>query len=298
MIHSNESRRLAVIEALNILDTPKEACFDNITSLVSQLLNVPICAITLMDKDRVWYKSSQGLTISETRRNTAFCQYAIQSDLVTLVKDTKLDPRFCLNPLVLTSKPIRFYAAAPLKYNEVTIGTLFVMDTKPRAHLSLKNQRVLLKFSKIVTSLLSMRQESLKLEEAQRALKSQEDLIDMMQSRASVGFWRVNIKDQSVEWSDTVFRIHGLDPSNGAPDFDEAVNFYHIEDRPKVSSFLNEALISGHTKHFSLRLIRRDQTIRQVYCCAKAEYDRDGRPCHLIGVFQDITEVLDDVIAA
>jgi len=131
-----EDIRLAALQRLNILDTPREAEFDDIVKLASHLLDAPIALVSLVDRDRQWFKACVGLDADETPRNVSFCAYAIaQEDLaqVFVIPDATQDARFRDNPLVTGPPHIRLYAGAPLVTSDGhALGSLCIIDTQPR----------------------------------------------------------------------------------------------------------------------------------------------------------------------
>ncbi|MFZ5589416.1 MAG: putative bifunctional diguanylate cyclase/phosphodiesterase [Pseudomonadota bacterium] len=132
----DESVRLSTLYALSILDTPPEARFDRITRLAMRLFDVPIALITLVDAERQWFKSCQGLDVSETPRGISFCGHAILEDRALVVSDALLDERFADNPLVTGEPHIRFYAGFPITApNGSRLGTFCIIDRRPR-HLN------------------------------------------------------------------------------------------------------------------------------------------------------------------
>jgi PAS domain S-box-containing protein len=131
--NDDEAHRLQVLFNLDILDTPAEERFDRLTRLASRLFNVPIALVSLVDANRQWFKSRQGLAVAQTDRSASFCSHAIQQDKVMVVEDALRDPRFVENPLVTGAPGIRFYAGSPLAAPDGTrVGTLCLIDRAPR----------------------------------------------------------------------------------------------------------------------------------------------------------------------
>jgi diguanylate cyclase (GGDEF)-like protein len=129
----NEANRLNKLRSLNILDTPPEERFERLTRLAKRMFNVPIALVSLIDENRQWFKSCQGLNVSETPRDISFCGHAILDDEIFMVTDTLEDERFADNPLVLGEPHIRFYAGCPLRGEDGSrLGTLCIIDQIPR----------------------------------------------------------------------------------------------------------------------------------------------------------------------
>ncbi len=140
----NESQRLAALHRLNILDTPPEERFDRLTRIAARLFDVPVVLVSLVDQNRQWFKSVQGLPERETPRSSSFCAHAIADRKIMTVPDAKLDPRFADNPLVTSEPFIRFYAGQPLAAPDGSlVGTLCIIDRKPRAFGNPQDQQLL-----------------------------------------------------------------------------------------------------------------------------------------------------------
>jgi predicted PurR-regulated permease PerM len=143
----NEEERLAELNGLNLLDTPREADFDQVTERLTKLFNVPIALITLIDKNRQWFKSQTGLPagLAEARstpRDVSLCGHVIAKDEVLIVRDLTRDPRFANNPFV-KQHGLRFYAGVPLRGpNGFPIGSFCILDTKPR-EMTTQEQKLL-----------------------------------------------------------------------------------------------------------------------------------------------------------
>ncbi|MEO0412292.1 MAG: ATP-binding protein [Pseudomonadota bacterium] len=153
---TSEQARLAALKSLNILDTPPDPRLDRITRLASKLAGAPIALISLIDENRQWFKSKQGLAVSETERSVAFCDHAIAQDEPLIVRDARVDERFKDNPLVTGAPHIQFYAGWPLSLsNGYRVGTLCVIDHMPRL-LSNDQQAELTDLAAIAVSTLEL----------------------------------------------------------------------------------------------------------------------------------------------
>lgn len=129
----NEAARLRSLRSLNVLDTAPEERFDRLTRLARRLFNVPIALVSLVDENRQWFKSAQGLTARETPRDISFCGHAILGHEVFVIPNALDDPRFADNPLVTAAPHIRFYAGCPLRDGAGhQLGTLCLIDRVPR----------------------------------------------------------------------------------------------------------------------------------------------------------------------
>lgn len=127
----DETQRLQTLNALKILDTPQEERFDRITRLAQRLLDVPIALFSLVDENRIWFKSRLGFDATEVQRHGAFCDHALHNETVFVVDDTIKDARFCDSPAVKDG--VRFYAGCPVSAADGSrLGTLCVLDVVPR----------------------------------------------------------------------------------------------------------------------------------------------------------------------
>ena len=153
-----EATRLSVLRRYDILDTPPEEAFERIVKLTTVIFGVPIALVSLVDRERQWFKACYGLDVRETSREVSFCAHAIQSDEVMVVPDTTQDPRFMDNALVTGGPGIRFYAGAPLKTPDGhSLGSLCIIDTKPRAVFTEIQQEILADLAAQVMDELELR---------------------------------------------------------------------------------------------------------------------------------------------
>lgn len=130
---NNEKERIEALESLDILDTEHELAYDSLTTIVKAFYDVPTVAISLIDKERQWFKSIQGLDFCENTREVSFCGHTIIKDDLLYVEDATHDKRFHDNPLVIQDPSIRFYAGYPLRSTSgYNIGSLCIIDSNPR----------------------------------------------------------------------------------------------------------------------------------------------------------------------
>jgi GAF domain-containing protein len=195
LIQNNDAERVAALQKYDILDSEPEKAFDDLALLASYICKTPIAWISLIDEDRQWFKSKIGVSISETPRDIAFCNVAIQQPDVFVVPDTLQDERFRNNPLVVSDPRIRFYAGAPLVSEEgYALGTLCVVDRTPR-EFTTEQEEALKALSRLVLAQMEFRRNLVLLKEAltdrtkeeherERELKKlQEQLVKVLQLR-------------------------------------------------------------------------------------------------------------------
>jgi two-component sensor histidine kinase len=133
ILPSNEAERMAAVRRYDILDSPPDGAFDRITALAARRFGVPIAIVSIVDEDRIWFKSHHGLPVEQIDREPGLCASAILGDTPYLIEDARTDPRSLANPLVAGDFGLRFYAAVPLTTSDGhNLGTLCVIDKEPR----------------------------------------------------------------------------------------------------------------------------------------------------------------------
>lgn len=157
MTTETEIKRLETLKKFDILDTPPDGTYDHIVKLVAKLLNVPIAIVSLVDTDRIWFKSAFGLNVQQIPKEEGLCASAILSTDFYMVENALKDPRTLRNSLVTSEFGLKFYAAVPLTTSDgFNLGTLCVLDKKPRT-LNETEQQILEDLAYVVIEQLELR---------------------------------------------------------------------------------------------------------------------------------------------
>lgn len=281
-----ERGRLRALHSYGVLDTLPEQAFDRLTALAADLFDVPIALVSLIDEERQWFKSRQGLDATSTPRSLAFCAHAIEQAAATtfVVEDASVDPRFSANPLVTSDPDIRFYAGAVLTNPDgFNLGTLCVIDTKARQTPDARTLARLQTLAQIVVDELELRRAT------QQALEGQR-LLELAESVAGLGHWRLDTRTKAVTWSKEMFRIYGLE-SGSDLDLRKLLAMTHPDDAKAGAERLTRQMATGGGLENALtRIIRADGEVRYLSGKSNVERGPDGEVVAVVGTIIDITE--------
>jgi two-component sensor histidine kinase len=164
----NEQERLAIVRRYDILDTPPDEAFDRVTRMAARLLKMQAAFISIVDEDRIWFKSRQGVDVGQMRRDSSLCTSCIHQEEPLLIADTRVDSRTSANPPVIGELHIRFYLGTPLRTRDgFNLGTLCVVDRVPRT-VSDAEVTVLVDLAAVVMDELEFRLAAKRAEQAYR----------------------------------------------------------------------------------------------------------------------------------
>jgi len=278
----NEDDRLAALQRLNILDTDPEALFDRITTLAQTTFGVSSAAVSLVARDRQWFKSICGWGIQETPRDESICTYAILDSSVMVVEDVTADERFAGNPLV-EENDIRFYAGAPLSLNsDIRVGTLCLLDDRPRSFGEQKRE-MLTTFADVVVDLIEARRTTYEIEYLRSALKEAQDAVIITEAAP------LNPPGPRIVWSNEAFsRMTGYEAGELIGKTPRILQGPET-DRPvlnKVRSALeNERAVHAETVNY-----RKDGTPYVVNWHIAPVHDDTGTLTHWVSIQRDVTD--------
>lgn len=281
----DEDARIALLRALQLLDSPPEPVFDSITRLAAHVLDVPIALISLIDQDRQWFKSSFGTQVRETPRAIAFCAHTILDSQPLVVKDTTQDVRFEDNPLVTGDPHIRFYAGAPIfSTSGIALGTLCIADHTPRA-LSPEQLQSLKDLAELAQREIAHREAALL--STRPIFEDSEINFQTTFEQAAVGISIVGL-DGSLGWVNRkLCEIVGYNERELRHlTFQEIT---HPDDLAADMGLLKR-MLTGEISHYSLekRYIRKNGKPIWAELSVSLLRGADGRPRHFISIVSDI----------
>jgi PAS domain S-box-containing protein len=280
----NESERLETLHQYQILDTPPESTFDDLTRLASDICETPIALITFIDAHRQWFKSTIGLSVTETPREISFCAHAIMEHRPFIVRDASSDPRFADHPWVIFDPHIRFYAAAPLRTPQGhALGTVCVMDRTPR-ELRPKQLEDLETIAHETMSLLDLRRRFSELSRTVTALQGAEERDHFF--HLSLDLLLIAGFDGSIRQINPAFeRICGArrEEIQARP----LIAFIHPDDRNRTEAELDKIKAGHPTASFEVRILRSDGSHRWILWSATPRVEKGL----IYAVGHDITEL-------
>lgn len=288
-LHPNEAARLAALRDYGVLDTPPEEGFDDLTALAAHICQTPIALISLVDQNRVWFKSAHGLDASEMPRDVAFCAHVMDEKAQYLVvPDTTRDDRFAGNPLVTGAPGLRFYAGALLRSDtNMPLGALCVADRIARELTPAQQEALRLVARQVMTQM-----------ELRRAMRRQDELVQQ-RVEAEERFRRVveNVEDVVFE-ADIAGRWTYLNPAWATLTgytVEEGVgaifsDWVHPDDINSIDTERASYVEQGNRFWRSVQRYRtRQGGYRWVESHARLIFGKDGQLKSTVGTLRDIT---------
>jgi PAS domain S-box-containing protein len=284
----NEQERLAALHRSALLDTVPEERFDRYTRMACRIFRVPIALVTLVDRNRQWFKSCQGLTTPETPRDISFCGHAILHSDTFVIEDALYDDRFSDNPLVTEAPFIRFYAGAPLHDKDgFRLGTLCLIDRIPRK-FSYEDEALLRDLADCVEREIKLQATSAFYSDLKQSERRARSVIE----GTRVGTWEWNIQTGETVFNERWANICGYELEELEPvSIQTWLNLAHPEDLVESERLLN-AHFSGELDEYDYRCRMHHKDGHWVWVHDRGkvfEWTEDGRPLLMYGTHADIT---------
>jgi PAS domain S-box-containing protein len=278
----NEKERLAKLNSYEILDTDADEKFDQITRTLAKVCNTKIALVSLIDKDRQWFKSRHGLDATETPRDISFCGHAIMGDEIFVVEDAEQDERFCDNPLFSGEPHVRFYAGMPLVTpDNYRLGTLCVIDSESKKLTELQIE-VLKTFARNVVELLEHKYKIKTLNNLNQQYKD-------VQTMVQAGGWELDVESGQINWSEQIYNIFKIPHGTSINRADE-LSRHGVNDGGALLRMINECIAIKKKLDEAFELYDSNDQKKWVRAICKPLIANNGSVEKVIGTIQDITE--------
>jgi PAS domain S-box-containing protein len=279
----SEAERLAALDRYAVLDTGREAIFDEVAELAADLLNAPVAVVNFIAADRQWFKAEVGINADTLPLDVSICRHAILQSGVLVVPDLRADARFSTNPLVTAVDGLRFYAGALLETPEgLPLGTVCVLDTVPRPNgLSARQVRAL-------RALATQTMAHLELRRSAAALRESEARFRNMADHAPVMMWVTDPTGVCTYLNRRWYEFTGQTPQ-------EAEGFGWLDaTHPDDKARAEQAFLTANEKHepfrVEYRLRQSDGRCRWVLDAASPRFGNSGEYLGYVGSVIDIDE--------
>ena len=283
-----------MLRSLDVLDSEPETAYDRITTIAARLLDMPIALVSLVDEHRQWFKAKVGMDLCGGPRCDAFCSDAIADpgESAFVVTDASLDPRFADNPLVTGAPSIRFYAGQPLTVRGQRLGTLCVIDRRPRT-LTESDLLTLGDLGSLVEELLERSGLQSVVGDRDRIERRKGEILATMHD----GLVVQDIEGSIVEWNRAAELVLGLtaDQLGGRSSIDPRWGAVHGdgtpwpgEDHPAMQSLRTGATVENAT----MGINRPGSGLGWLRVNSTPMVESDGRTTGVVTSFTDITELV------
>jgi PAS domain S-box-containing protein len=294
---ADERKRLAALHSYGVLDTPPEPEFDRITQLLAHLCETPIALISLVDRDRQWFKSVHGIAWKQTDRAISLCSHAIEQQVLCVIEDTLADGRCRDNPLVCGDPYLRFYAGMPLVTPDGhAVGTVAVLDRVPRRLSSVQLEALQTLALQVMAQMESRRQQALltqalaEREHSDAALRESEERFRNV-SRATVdAVWDWNLGEDTMCWSEGMQVLFGHAPDALEPDSLSWTRRVHPDDLQRVLDSIHSVIDGGERWSAEYRFRRHSGDFAIVSDRGFVIRDTEGHAVRMVGGMTDLTE--------
>jgi PAS domain S-box-containing protein len=290
----NEALRLQALQDTQLLFSAAEPRFDRITRLAQRIFGVDIALISLIADDFQWFKSRQGLDVTQTSREVSFCGHAILHEDIFEVPDAAKDERFSDNPLVVDAPHIRFYAGAPLRADQghegegLKVGTLCLIHSRPRI-LSVEDHQTLRDLADLVE--LEIRQARLEAQLA-RAELAERRLASVIEG-TNIGTWEWNVQTGETVFNERWAEIAGYTLDELSPvNIDTWMGLAHPVDLGASAQAL-EAHFKGDADFYDVHCRMRHKSGKWVWVHDRGRLvsrSSDGQPLWMAGTHADVSE--------
>jgi PAS domain S-box-containing protein len=290
-----DEARADALRRTGLLDSPPEEAFDRITRLATRVLGTPVSLISLVDADRQFFKSQQGLpepwaTRRETPLSHSLCRHVTASGRPFVVEDARTDPRAARNRAVPDLGIVAYLGVPLIDAEGQALGALCAIDHQPRDWTP-EDEAALTDLARIAMNEVALRRELNERRRAEDELRRTEERYRLAVKATNDAIWDWDLATDHVLWNEAVRTLFGYRPETVGSSGRWWAERIHPEDRERVTRGI-QACINGEREHWrdEYRLQRADGTYADVFDRAYVIRDPDGRPARVLGAMLDISE--------
>ncbi|MEH3160412.1 MAG: GAF domain-containing protein [Sphingomonas taxi] len=275
---SDEISRLSALQRTGVLDTAPEPRFDAIVAAVKALLDVPIALVSLIDRERQWFKARDGVDVEETPIDTSVCAIAIRQSRLFVIHDLSNDPRTRDMSLVTGDAHLRYYAGFPIVTNDgVAVGSVCAIDTQPRLDELTPAQAIALE--------ALARQAAIEIERNAAGVLESDGAMPF-----SVGSWGWDLETGRLTLDARLARMLGIDPGEAALGLqgELAIDHIHPDDRARMRQAIDDTVAARAPYSCEYRMRLFDGRFVWVLAQGRVIRTPDGRPRYFPGAIFDI----------
>ena len=287
----NDRARVEALRGYEVLDTAPEQSFEDVTQLAAQICGTPVAVITLVDEERLWFKSEKGLGLTELDRELGFCSRAILQPELMIVPDATTDARFQEHPLVTGAPGIRFYAGAPLiDPRGFVLGTVCVIDFQPR-EMPPEQARALEMLARQVIGQLELRRMNREQRRLIEELRASTERFESFQRATNDVIWDWDLRTDRITLNTRITDTLGYSPESVGADSGWWLQRFHPEDQQRVLANVRRMLEEGLPLWTDeLRFLRAEGSWVRLLNRGTLQRDADGKPLRVFGVAVDLSE--------
>jgi len=293
---ADDARRLDLLQRLHLLSAEPDPALDRLSRIAAAVTGAGIAMITFIAGERQFIRSRVGTEATVVPMKESLCLRALDSAGLVEIDDARSDARFAGNPHVHGAGAIRSYVGVPVRFDDVVLGSVCVLDARPR-RLSDEQRATLVDVAGMVESLLHSRHERLLLEEQRRyavdlaaVLGESEGLLLQAQRLARLGSWDINVTTGLTAWSASLYELFDRDEALGPITADEFRERMPPEDRPAFAAAVDRAFRKHEKTQAEFRFLQADGRVRWITAASEPVRDAGGRVLRLRGTLQDVTE--------
>ena len=293
---ADDSRRIDLLRTLDLLSAEPDPALDRLSRIAAVVTGSEIAMITFIAGDRQFLRSRVGTQATVASMRESFCICTLDGPQLVEVADATRDLRFADNKFVIGPRAIRSYVGVPVMFDGVVLGTVCVLDSRPR-RLSDDQRAILVDLAGMVESLLQSRNKRVLLQQQREYavelaadLRASEAMLLQAQRLARLGSWEIDVDTGLTAWSAALYELFDRDPADGPITAAEFSASMPVDERPQFDALVQRAFFGHESAKTEFRHLAPDGRTRWISAVSEPVCNAEGRVVRVRGMLQDVTE--------